>query len=549
MDAPPAAHTNPRFPSWLAWTLLIAAAVGMRLWVVARTEVAARDSIGFIRYALRLEHEPLTKVLKEGEQPPGYPAVVLLVSKPVRAWRGDTSADTMVLSCQLASALMAVLSIVPTVLLGRELGGRSLGWVAAAVFLCLPGWLRLTTDGITEGTYVFWFATALWLGVRGLRKPSVVTFLCCGLATGAAYLTRPEGLEIMLAVGAVLAGRQAIASLRQSWRQATAQAAALACGVAVLMGPYVGVIGRLSNKNTTTAILGTADNPEGLLPQYGVSARGSALLLAAWFHESDGTTARWVWAAREVVRETTQGLLYVGVGLAVVGVFVLHRRKGAGVGWTALAVIALLHAAILCRMASLSGYLSERHTLALVFACCFPAAAALVWLGRRLLPTMRRGAVAAVAVVIGLVAVWPALAKPLHHNRAGHKAAGKWLAESITDADGVQDPFNWAEFYAGRVDPRVTTDRPERLFVILETSTNQHSRLPHMDAAKANAARGELVYHWPEHRPAAEAQVVVYSVPGKRLPDPAALKPAPEYRVGVKAASRIAAAPPARRGG
>src|SRR5439155_2936958 len=136
--------------------------------------------------------EPLTKVLKEGEQPPGYPAVVLLVSWPVRTWRGDTSADTMVLSCQLASALMAVLSIILTVLLGRELGGRRLGWVAAGLFLCLPGWLRLTSDGVTEGTFVCFLATGLWLGVRGLRKPSIVTFLFCGVATGAAYLTRPE---------------------------------------------------------------------------------------------------------------------------------------------------------------------------------------------------------------------------------------------------------------------------------------------------------------------------------------------------------------------
>src|SRR5438128_2408214 len=55
-----------RVPSWLVLSLLLTAGLGLRLWVIARTEVAARDSIGFIRYALRLEHDPLTKVLKEG---------------------------------------------------------------------------------------------------------------------------------------------------------------------------------------------------------------------------------------------------------------------------------------------------------------------------------------------------------------------------------------------------------------------------------------------------------------------------------------------------
>jgi hypothetical protein len=551
MDAPPTAPS--RLSSWLAWTLLIAAALGLRLWVIARTEVAARDSIGFIRYALRFESEPLTKVLKEGEQPPGYPATVWLVSRAVRAWRGDTSPETMVLSCQLASALMAALSVIPTVLLGRELGGRNLGWIAAAIFLCLPAWLRLTSDGVTEGAFVFWLATALWLGFRGLRKPAVETFLYCGLATGAAYLTRPEGLEVVLAVGAVLAARQAIASFRQPWHRVVSQSVALACGLLVLLGPYVAVIGRLSNKNTTTAILGIADNPEGLLPQYGVSSAGTTLLLADWFHESGGTGSRWAWAVRSVAREMAQGLVYVGLAFAAVGVIVFRPRRGAGAGVAALALLALLHAAVLCRMASLSGYLSERHTLALVFVACFPAAAGLLWLVQRLTSQWsvagRPGLVAGSAVALGLITAAPALTKPLHYNRAGHKAAGQWLAKKVTDADGILDPFNWAEFYAGRVDPRVTTDRPERLFVVLETGDNQHSRLPHIPAAKAAAEHGELVYHWPANRPVSDAQVVVWSVRGDRLPDPATTNPTPQYRVGVKSASPTAAAPPARHGG
>src|SRR5262249_25626598 len=159
---------------------------------------------------------------------------------------------------------------------------------------------------------------------RGLRKPSVVTFLFCGLATGAAYLTRPEGLEIVLAVGTVFVVRQLI--VRQPWRPAIAQSLALVSGLSILLVPYVVVIGRLSNKNTTTAILGTADNPEGLLPQYGVSSTGSALLLADWFHESGGTGSRWAWAARAVARETAQGLVYAGLGLAAVGVIVWRPR-------------------------------------------------------------------------------------------------------------------------------------------------------------------------------------------------------------------------------
>src|SRR5689334_2750262 len=97
MDAPAPAPSL-RFPSWLALMQLLALGLGLRVWVIARTEVAARDSIGFIRYALRLEREPWQEVIRTAEHPPGYALVVMLVSWPVRAWTGDTSCDTMVLS-------------------------------------------------------------------------------------------------------------------------------------------------------------------------------------------------------------------------------------------------------------------------------------------------------------------------------------------------------------------------------------------------------------------------------------------------------------------
>ncbi len=535
-----------RVPTWLVLTLLFTTGLGLRLWVIARTEVAARDSVGYVRYALRLEREPLTTVLIEGEQPPGYPAVVMLVSWPVRAWRGNSGPETMVLSCQLASAIMALLSIIPTVLLGRELGGRQVGWIAAGLFLCLPTWLRLTCDGLSEGTYLFWLATALWLGVRALRRPGLVGFAACGLTAGAAYLTRPEGLEVAVAIGAALIGRQFMPALRQSWRRAAPQMLALVAGILIVGGPYAVTIGGLSNKNTAIGILGgNVNDPDGLLPQYGHA--GGRTLLAAWYHESGGVSPRWAWAAQALTMETFRAFEFFGLALALIGLAVFRPRGQTGPARAALAGIVVLHALILCRMASLSGYLSERHTLLFVFAGSFSAAAALVWLGRF---TFRIpvGMLAAGLLVAGVITAGPALMKPLHYNRAGHKAAGRWLAKNATEEDGILDPFCWAEFYAGRIDMRVTTERPDRLFVVVETSDNQHSRLPLMADARNKAAIGQPVYHWPEKRSLEKAQVVVYAVPRDLLPDPAVTANKPQYHVGVRDSSPTAAAPLTVRG-
>src|SRR5437763_8774322 len=136
---------RPSIPNWLPLAVLIAIGLALHGWVIARTEVAARDSIGFIRTALRFENEPWAEVVRTSEQPPGYALTVLAVSWPVRAFTGNTSCDTMVLAAQLASALMGLVAIIPMVKLGRELSDRRIGWLAAGVFLALPGVMRLTS--------------------------------------------------------------------------------------------------------------------------------------------------------------------------------------------------------------------------------------------------------------------------------------------------------------------------------------------------------------------------------------------------------------------
>src|SRR5205823_2699803 len=138
-------------------------------------------------------------------------------------------------------------------------------------------------------------------------------------------------------------------------------------------------------------------------------------------------------------------------------------------------------------MATLSGYLSERHVVMFILIGSFPAAAALLWLGGRLRPS------AAFATSCGLLGILllvelPVLAKPLHGNRAGHKAAGRWLASVITSDDTIVDPFNWAEFYAHPPLPPPVPPHPKNWYVVLENSDNQHSRLPALADAKKTAA-------------------------------------------------------------
>src|ERR1700690_2135731 len=96
--------------SWKDWhylVILFLLVLPLRGWLIFNTEVAARDSIGFIRYALQFENKPWQEVLLDNHQHPGYPLAIWAVSQPVRAWAG-TDPLTMRISAQLASTLAAL---------------------------------------------------------------------------------------------------------------------------------------------------------------------------------------------------------------------------------------------------------------------------------------------------------------------------------------------------------------------------------------------------------------------------------------------------------
>src|SRR5262249_53651494 len=88
-DGQPAQGGGPPWDraDWLLLGLLVALAAGIPLWQLAHTEVAARDSIGFIRIAWQLHQRPLAEwggVIAGSEQHPVYPLAVLAASAPLR---------------------------------------------------------------------------------------------------------------------------------------------------------------------------------------------------------------------------------------------------------------------------------------------------------------------------------------------------------------------------------------------------------------------------------------------------------------------------------
>jgi hypothetical protein len=516
---PPIALPGETWPAWLWLALLVLIAAGLRVAQVANTEVASRDSIGYIRYAWRLEHQPWPDVLRTSEHHPGYPLAVYLVSLPVRQIIPDDLPRAMQLSAQLASCIAGVLLVIPMFLLGREVFNARVGFWAALLYQTLPISGRLLPDGLSEALFLLFAATALFACLRAVRTASVGWCALTGLTTGLAYLTRTEGLLIGLCAGAVLLALQFGKQRRRPWKQALLAGGALAVMLVAVTVPFMLHIGAISAKASYKYLT----NPDGW--KMAPAARGGAVVsplpLAVWnFGPDVQPEDRWGWAAYALASMFDKGFSHAMTLPVLAGLWLYRRRAAREPGLYAHALFAVGLLLLLYRLGQSNGYLGDRHVQMLVVAGLPWGVAALgamaAWLARRR-PALSSQLVA-LALLLAMTAVpLPKTLARLHAGREGFKSAGQWLATHARPEDRIFDPFAWSHYHARRVFQEVERGplpHSGTTYVVLENTDNEHPHLWYLLwPAKKMASEGELVQSFPARRGRAKHEVRVYRHP------------------------------------
>ncbi len=510
---------------WCLVALLLVVAAGIRTWQIAHTEVAARDSIGFIRIAWQLHQRPLAewpRVLAAAEQHPVYPLAVLGASVPVRALVDGPEADRMRLSAQAASAACAVLLVLPVFSLGRQLFDRRAGLGAALLVQCLPVSGRLLADGLSEATFLLFAASALLWSVRALRcRRAPAAFALAGLFGALAYLTRPEGALLVAATGVVLLLSQAVAACRRPAGDLLLNGGALSLAALLLAGPFVAITGQITLKPSAQRIL--PQGPGALAPPAMKPGSSGAVLFADYEVYTKPPSERARRGLAVLGAQLVKGSFHVGWAAALFGLW-WHRRRAAGEpgAWVML-LVCLGVAFALWRIFVVVGYLSDRHTLLILLCGCYWAAAGLLalgeWLADRVPHPGRRGLAAAALPVLFAVSGLPKTLQPLHEHRSGFREVGLWLAEHSRPGDTITDPLCWSHYYAGHVFLEGAGVGPPpghhpREFVVVEDAGNPHPRLPTFAQAREKAARaGPPVFSWPVRRGKNTGEVLVYALP------------------------------------
>ncbi len=419
----------------LAAILLLAAVVRTIRW--HQTGAIFNDGPVFLAVAELLREGRFAEALGHPFHPL-YSALVALVHGVVP----DLETAALVVSIGAGTAAVACLHA-----LVRRAFDPTTALVAAFFLAVHPGAIEYSGDIQSEPLYLALFlacAAALW---QGLTTRRAAPLLLAGVLGGAAYLTRPEGLGIVLVAGAGL-GWAALCK-RLAWGQAVALGSALALGLVLTAGPYLGWLRidggsfEVSGKKQLGVVAGVVEEPfQGEDPL-------AANPQQPWVRDADdpapdspqarpprpepSTWERALDAVLDTFQTHFRSLRYELALIGLAGLVLARPRPGRRAAMV-LSVVAA-YAALLLLLRFNVGYVSGRHTLpsvTLVFG--YVAAAALVVTARGSLGARGRGVVLAVllAIVAG-VGLTKAL-KPSRLEAVAERRAASWLAQAEPDA-------------------------------------------------------------------------------------------------------------------
>jgi hypothetical protein len=542
----PAQEQTNTWPDWRYLVLLCSLVLPLHGWLLCNTEVAARDSIGFIRYALQFETRSWKDVLTGNQQHPGFPLAIWAVSQPIRAMAGTTP-ETMCFSAQLVSALTALALLFPMYYLGKELFSRSVGFWAALFFQYLPVGGHLLSDGISEALFLFLLAMALWRGVVAIRTYEPKQFLWCGLWGGLAYFTRPEGALVVLAAGLVLTAMQLTARWRRPWTKFAACGLSLSLTAAAVGGVFAVTVGGLTNKNAPKIIFA---QHQSQLQVDGDAPRGPLLasVFGVFIKKSDDFTVRTGRSVEAMGTELSNAFHYVGWVPALLGLWSGWRRfVGAPVFWL-LGFYCLLHGIILFLLAMAAAYVSDRHVQELVLCGTYLAVVGVRDLAQWLCEKWRAGSASdrsasgrrvsdrsltlnpppttwltaprlTALLLLGLILFClPKTVQRLHGNRLGNRLAGLWLRQHLGQGDVVEDDHAYSHYYAGLVfeeekKAKLPKGSRPKCFYVVTRSKDSEVLTDRKKTEEKIRAQGKQVYQWPEQATLENARVVIYELP------------------------------------
>jgi 4-amino-4-deoxy-L-arabinose transferase-like glycosyltransferase len=397
----------------LAWVVILAVVLRAVAWFYF--DPVTFDSALYFEMAALIREGRWAEALAY-DYPPLYPLLIAGLQSVVGS--GDTAG-------LLIAAVADLAILIPIVAIARIAAGEAAAWGAAFLWVVHLSAIRLGVQALSDAPTALCVAVALYAGLRALDRRRLRWAWGAGMASGLAFLFRPEGIEpaIALAVfyafyghravvgpaethdalfdtrGSRLAARNASLALPPSSRSGRAirrvgWVLAPLAGWALVTGPYIAYISAeagsltLSKKKSAASIVRSSvplpvftsptPNPQPPVP----SPQSPADRKGAPFSGQD--SVRRLWASVDAFQQPlVNGLNPLLILTGAVGLGGIFRRRAERWNRTyaLLSGLFILHLVILVGLAAQAGptYLGRHHFLLMVVYALPAAGAGLAW--------------------------------------------------------------------------------------------------------------------------------------------------------------------------
>jgi len=161
---------------------------------------------------------------------PLYPLLISLVSIPGIGFE---------ISGRLISVFFGMLSVITVYIFGKKIFEPQVAFVSALLLAFQPYAVRYSANVWSDPTYSFFYLLGFGLGYMAIVSKKSGLFFLAGMASACAYLTRPEGISIILIVSFWMIVQLVVGFGKSAWRGNLNRLCLLLAGFLILSAPYI----------------------------------------------------------------------------------------------------------------------------------------------------------------------------------------------------------------------------------------------------------------------------------------------------------------------
>ena len=445
--------------------MVLVACATVRLWLIAHTDVIARDGTVYVKMARELSADP-SHVVQSYDYHVGYPVAIAATHQILQALGQAQNMSSWDLSGQIVSLIASLLAMMAVWWLAGMAFNWRIAWLSALLFGLGRKWAVLGADVLSDALAVclqIWAVVLALLLLRQLRKKSnwaIPLAAGLGICAGLGYLVRPEALLVPILAIAFCLFYQF--HWRASWRLTIVSTVLIALTTLACALPYMIAIGALSKKKSIDQIIMVSASQYDSITCLAALSPGHRPAIRAFINQ--------LFEALHPV-----GGLFLCICLAVfIGKTVLRiklpskilifRRRINSLFMLATTAAIMI---ILTGLYSNVHYMSYRHLMFLAALLSPLAGAGFMmsaeftailatwlklpqWCARLILP------IGTVAIVLGLLSH---TLRPMHAGKAHYKQAGHFVGQLATVDEHVLTDSSRTIHYAVAKNPNISASR------------------------------------------------------------------------------------------